>query len=220
MIFATLLLGLLLFAFAAAVPELLGFDGARRPWMPQVLTKVVMLIEAIVLMVVSRRPLSEFGFRRGKEGRTRQFIVMAFVLGALTSALILIAGLQGLRGVMGRFTFLQVVLSIWIWSSIVEEVFVRGWLQSTIARQGASPHVQVLLSGAFFGAIHLSLLRLGVDMGSVAVIVTATFLLGLICATLRQRTESLGSATLAHIAFNVGGVAGGIVGTIVTKLMR
>jgi membrane protease YdiL (CAAX protease family) len=219
MIFVTILVGLLLFVLAAAVPQFLGFDGAQRPWLPQVLTKVLMLVEALVLMVVSRRPLSEYGFRRGT-GRSGRFIALAFGLGAVTTAIVLLSGLEGLRGMMKRYTFPQIVLSIWIWSSVVEEIFVRGWLQSTIARQGASPRAQVLLSGAFFGALHLSLLRVGVDYASVAILVTATFLLGLICATLRQRTESLIAPTLAHIAFNVGGIAGGIIVTIGGKLMK
>jgi uncharacterized protein len=216
---ATLLLAFVLFAIAAALPGLLGFDGAVRPWMPQLLTKVVMLIEAFVMMLIARRPLSEFGFRRGRGGKSGRLIALAVALGAVTSATILIAGLQGLRGIMGRFTFLQVVLTIWIASSVVEEIFVRGWLQSTLARQGASPRAQVLLSGAFFGLIHLSLFLANVEPQSVALIVLATFLLGLICAALRQRTESLLAPIVAHIAFNLGSAVGGIIGTIVTKLM-
>jgi membrane protease YdiL (CAAX protease family) len=214
---ATLLLGLVLFAAAAAVPPLLGFDGLTYPWMPQVLTKILMLIEAAVLIAVSRRPAAEFGFRRG-HGPSAGLITMAVVLGALMSVLVLIAGLEGLQRLMKGHTFLQIVLAIWIWSSVVEEIFVRGWLQTTLESRGASPRAQILLSGAFFGAIHLSLLVLGVHAATVAVIVIATFLLGLICATLRQRTGSLVAPIVAHIGFNVGGAIGGIIGTIVRKV--
>jgi membrane protease YdiL (CAAX protease family) len=219
MILLTLLLGFALFVLASALPKLAGFDGQLHPWLPQVLTKLIMLIEAFALMFISRRKLSEYGFRRGT-GRSGRLILAGLGLGATATAFILIAGLPGLRPMMQRFTFLQIVITIWIWSSVVEEIFVRGWLQTAIARQGASPRAQVLLSGAFFGALHLSLLRIGIDPASVATIVIATFLLGLVCATLRQRTGSLIAPILAHVAFNAGGVIGGIIGTIVTKLMK
>ncbi|HEX8252381.1 MAG TPA: CPBP family intramembrane glutamic endopeptidase [Thermoanaerobaculia bacterium] len=215
MIILTLLAALVLFVIAAAVPSLL--PSGSPVWLPQVITKLVMLLEAFALMLASRRPLAEFGFRRG-EGRSKRAIAAAFALGAATTIFVLASGLEGLRGVMKGYTFLQVVLGVWIVSSVVEEIFVRGWLQTTIARQGASPRAEVLISGAVFGSLHLSLLRAGIDIASVATIVTATFLLGLICAALRQRTKSLIAPTLAHIGFNIGGMFGGVVFVIVSKL--
>ncbi|HYO78944.1 MAG TPA: CPBP family intramembrane glutamic endopeptidase [Thermoanaerobaculia bacterium] len=211
----TLLIAVVLFVVATVVSSLL--PAGSPVWLPQVTTKLVMLLEAFALMLLSRRPLADFGFRRG-EGRSKGAIAAAFALGAATTIFVLASGLEGLRAVMKDYTFLQVVLGVWIVSSVVEEIFVRGWLQTTIARQGASPRAEVLISGAMFGALHLSLLRAGVDIASVATVVTATFLLGLICAVLRQRTRSLAAPTFAHIAFNIGGMFGGIIWVIVTKM--
>lgn len=213
----TIIAGFVLFAIALVAPQ--WIPGAEaRPWLPQALTKLIMLVEALVLMYASRRPLAEHGFRRG-EGRARGLIAAGFFLGAATSAVVLLAGLTGVGAVMKGQTFLNVLLGVWLWSSITEEFFVRGWLQTAIARQGASPRAEVWLSGAFFGAMHLSLLSAGVEPGSVAIIVTATFLLGLVCAALRQRTSSLAAPIVAHIAFNVGGMFGAIIATIAKKIL-
>jgi membrane protease YdiL (CAAX protease family) len=216
-ILLTLVLAVVLFIIAAAAPHVLQLKSPL--WLPQVLTKLIMLVEALVLMLASRRPWPEFGFRRA-EGRSGRAILGAFALGAAATVCILALGLEGLQKVMKGYTFPQIVLCVWIWSSLVEEIFVRGWVQSTIARQGASPRLQVLLSAALFGSMHLGLLRVGVEAASVAAIVTSTFLLGLICATLRQRTNSLFPAIYAHIAFNVGGLFGGIVTVIARKLLK
>ncbi|HVG23361.1 MAG TPA: type II CAAX endopeptidase family protein [Thermoanaerobaculia bacterium] len=213
----TILLAIGLFVVAAALPHLV--DTHAYPWLPQVLTKLIMLVEAFIAMFLARRPLSDFGFRRS-DGRSRALIFGAFVLGAAATLLILSLGLKGLSSVMKGHTFVQIVLFVWLWSSIVEEIFVRGWLQSTIARQGLSERATIAISALFFGSLHLSLLRTSVEPASVACIVTFTTILGFICATLRQRTRSLLPSILAHIGFNVGGMFGGIAWMIATKAAR
>ena len=114
----------------------------------------------------------------------------------------------------------MIMFWVWIVSSVSEEIFVRGWFQSTLAQRGVGQRAAVLLSGALFGAMHLSLLRADVEPASVAVIVTFTFLLGLVCAYVRATRDSLVPAILAHVGFNVGGLVGGAMVMIARKVAQ
>ena len=73
---------------------------------------------------------------------------------------------------------------------------------------GVLVSVPVLVSGLFFGGMHLSLLGL-MDAPHMAVIVTFTTLLGLAAGGLRERAGGLFPAIAIHVLFNVGGVLGG-----------
>ncbi len=105
------------------------------------------------------------------------------------------------------YRFYQIVLVIWFWSSVTEEVFTRGWLQSSL------PAWRWIVSGLFFGSMHLTVWWAGADLATSAILVAATTLLGLLCGRLRDRHESLTPAIAAHMSFNVGGLLGGILYT-------
>jgi len=100
---------------------------------------------------------------------------------------------------------------VWIYASVCEEVLTRGLLQTLLtgkkdagaaARRGLS--LPVLLSGIFFGLMHLVLIK---SMGPAAfpMIVVATFL-GIVAARYREKTGSLIPAVFVHALFNVGGM--------------
>lgn len=102
---------------------------------------------------------------------------------------------------------------VWVYASVCEEVLTRGLLQSSIGSWGGGSgtssgfSVPVVVSGLFFGAMHLVLIE---SMGSVAVvpIVLAT-LLGFLAAHYRETTGSLIPAIIVHVLFNVGGMLPG-----------
>jgi membrane protease YdiL (CAAX protease family) len=77
-------------------------------------------------------------------------------------------------------------------------------LQTLLARALGENHfgVLVLLSGLFFGAMHLLVVR---QMGP-GVVVFTTYL-GLVAAYYRQKTGSLLPAILMHMLFNICGSA-------------
>ena len=212
---------IVLHVIAAAVIFLLAlFAGKAIPsefraahvWVPQVVTKIVLVALSLAAMTMSGRPWSDFGFRK-PNGSSKVAILATFGLGALATIVILALKLQGLAGVMKGYTFPQIVLCIWIWSSVTEEIFTRGWFQSSIAphtlRQNA-----ILLSGAIFSAMHASLFFSRVEPASAGLIMLFTLIVGLIAATLRAKRDSIYPAIWAHIAFNVGGLLGGIIATI------
>ena len=216
-VIVTVVVALVMFVIAAlsgrAIPHAVR---EAHPWLAQIVVKIVLTIESFALMYASKKPLATYGFRKS-EGRNGKLIALAFGLGALATLVVLGAGLKGLAPILKGYTFLDIVIGAWIISSVAEEIFVRGWFQSTIAGQ-VSRRAEILLSGALFGSMHASLFFAGVEPASAVVIMVSTFCLGLVTATLRARSGSLMPAIYAHVAFNVGGMFGGVIGVIAKKV--
>jgi membrane protease YdiL (CAAX protease family) len=122
-------------------------------------------------------------------------------------------GLRGMQG-LGDYGLLGIILWIWVISSVVEELFCRGWFQ-TLA--GESTPAAVLWSSALFGTMHLALL-FNMEIAAAVVIVVSVTALGYVCATARARTGSLRPAIAAHMMFNVGGFLGGVIYVIGYRL--
>jgi membrane protease YdiL (CAAX protease family) len=117
--------------------------------------------------------------------------------------------------------FWQIVLVIWLGSSIAEEVFTRGWAQGALERWETVRYgrfsLPVLAGAVLFGSMHLPLFA-RLDAITASVLVTATTVLGLYAGTLRERHRGLLPAFAAHICFNVGGLFGGIIYAIGYRL--
>jgi membrane protease YdiL (CAAX protease family) len=112
----------------------------------------------------------------------------------------------------------QVIVFVWLLASLAEEVLTRGLLQGMMSAWAGRPvnlffvrlHAPVIVSAAFFGAMHLPLLGMGADRAAVAIIVTSAFVLGLIAGQFRHRTGSLWPAMAAHSCANVAGTLLGL----------
>jgi membrane protease YdiL (CAAX protease family) len=61
----------------------------------------------------------------------------------------------------------------------------------------------VVVSGLFFGAMHLTLIRL-IGPGAIPIVLAATYL-GLVAAYYREKTGSLLPAYILHVLFNIAG---------------
>lgn len=100
----------------------------------------------------------------------------------------------------------QMVLTVWIWSSLCEEVLVRGFIQGRIQNfqkyRFLKLSLPVVVSGLFFGAMHLSLIKAGMGAWFVAFIVFNTSVLGIVAAYYREKSGSLFPAFLAHFLAN------------------
>jgi hypothetical protein len=175
-------------------------------------THSVFLLLCLALMAwISRGRLAEFGFTFGSFRLSWGYfawVVPPLMMG-LMSAMAVRSGHNPDAMGLG-FTKLQVVVFIWLYASICEEILTRGLLQTLLERacgaDGAARrwlNLPVVVSGLFFGAMHLVLVQ---RMGAAALpIVVFTIYLGLVAAHYRQKTASLAPAILFHMLFNIAG---------------
>jgi membrane protease YdiL (CAAX protease family) len=222
--------GYAVFGVALLVPRLLagtelGAFFEAHPTAPHFIVKTILLAFTLAAVWISGRrsgpgsgpTWGHYGFRRPIGARWLRAAGLGGLLGAAATAGILLTPAEGVPG-LRSFGFLGLVFSVWLYSSVTEELFVRGWLQSSLRDafpEGGSP---VVISGLFFGSMHLSLIPSGADWWTVVILVTATTLLGFQTAHLRRRTESLLPPIAAHVAFNVGGLLAGILVNLVAIL--
>ncbi|MBN1425275.1 CPBP family intramembrane metalloprotease [Candidatus Fermentibacteria bacterium] len=177
------------------------------------ITHSVMLTLSLAAMwLLSRGRLALFGFTLGTFRFSPRILLWA-VPTAVLSLLAMVAsgGAQGRAGPAANFTKLQIVVFVWVYASICEEVLTRGLLQ-TLLGGNSDPRVSgsrrlslpVVVSGVFFGLMHIVLIR---SMGAAAgPLIVLTILLGLVAARYRERTGSLLPAVIIHALFNIGGM--------------
>lgn len=186
----------------------------------QVVIKSAMAALAVAAMAWDGRGFADFGFRRPASGWWGRALGGGLALGAGTTLAVLVSPAQGMT-FLRSFGFLQLVAVVWLGSSLAEEIFTRGLIQGWTRDTGDGrplASAPVLTSGLLFGSMHLSLLTKQVDPWTIAIVVVGTTLLGLVAAVLRRRFDSLIPAIVAHVAFNVGGMAAGIAWVVAARL--
>jgi membrane protease YdiL (CAAX protease family) len=180
---------------------------------PSFVTHSVMLALSVAAMwLLSKGRLDRYGLRKGTyEFRPRILMwVLPTAVLSIASAVASPAG-QGTGGPIGGLTKLQLVVFVWVYASISEELLTRGLLQTLLSgnsRDGApAPRrlsMPVLVSALFFGSMHIVLVK-SMGPAAVPVILLAVFL-GLIAARYREKTGSLLPAIIVHALFNIGGM--------------
>jgi membrane protease YdiL (CAAX protease family) len=127
--------------------------------------------------------------------------------------------------IASQLSFLQIVGTVWLLSSISEEIFVRGLVQSWIAApfeltpRDRGYRCVILASAALFGGLHVSLIWKGAGPIGGCTIVAATFIVGWAAAEIRARTGSLPHAIGVHIVGNVAALPFGIIGVILYRII-
>jgi membrane protease YdiL (CAAX protease family) len=178
-------------------------------WRPHAVFKVTLLVVSFGLAAIEGIRLRDLGFAAPSRSIWGTAIGAGLALGAAGTLIMLAAGAEGLRKAVSGHSFVSIVVWFWVVSSVAEEVFCRGWFQtSTIGDVTGATLGPLLPSAVLFGSLHLVMLS-AVDRKSVAVVVASTTILGLLAAWARATTGSLYPAIAAHVAFNVGGLVGG-----------
>lgn len=199
---------------ALAVPKIIGHSSLWI-FLPGFCTESVLLLCSLALSAwLTRGRLAAFGFTRGSFRLTGRFFL--WLLPMLVIATLQMAGAPAGAASHssgpGRIgSPAAVILSIWIYASVCEEIFTRGLLQSWLAPLaryrirlgGWVVSTPVLASALFFAAMHVVLWpKLG--PAALAVMFLAG-VLGLIAGFYRERTGSLIPAILIHAFFDIGG---------------
>jgi membrane protease YdiL (CAAX protease family) len=242
--------GLMLFFAVARLLKIAVSPAVREsPVLSQIVLKSAIILIALIGWKLLHRPFGEMGWR--KAARWDWSDLTWFVIGALSmmagSVTAIFLGFR--HPIASQMSFLQIVLVIWILSSVSEEIYVRGLVQSWMEVANATkdslkldqPEVNgieqlsadvrlakgaatafkpsVVMSALLFAALHVSLIWSPIGVQGGMTIVLSTFGLGWACAVLRDRTNSLWPAIACHIAGNVAGLAGGILGVILYFLV-
>jgi membrane protease YdiL (CAAX protease family) len=184
-----------------------------KQWLVLFINHTAMLIFSIIIMLVaSKGKLSRYGFRLAENAQLKQSISWGLGLGIIST--LIEASLPGKESlVSGELTFLQIVVFVWLYASISEEVFFRGLIQtslSSLTHYGFTVFerrisLPVLISALLFGLVHLMQSAMGAGDYQVLIIVFFAFALGIIAGYQRERTESLVPAIMVHMFANVGG---------------
>jgi len=229
-IVSAFIVGLVIFIIAILIPKFI-FTGA----VPTIATTQVLelTLSLLAIAILGKARFADYGFRRPQSdylksdnlGHIAVAAVAAVVLGMVATATTLLIGAAG-NPLARELNLPQIVLFVWIFSSVIEEVFTRGFIQSYIARATTSSinfglfriQVPVLCGAIAFAAMHLVLLIRGAGAATMAIILTFTFSVGLLAGHERFRSESLVPAIGIHMLANIGGLLGGIVYAIISVL--
>jgi membrane protease YdiL (CAAX protease family) len=186
--------------------------------LPSVGSYTTLIVASVALAACwSGHRWRHLGFQWAKAPWWR-FVLYAFVAGGMTTLALKMSPGQGMGAALKGLNVF-VILLIVVYGSFAEELFTRGWLQGflrpfrdrRVRILGAAASLPVLVSGAAFGAMHLTLLWRGVDGWTIGFILAFTTVVGLLAAEVRERTESLLPAVITHLSGNAGGVFGGMI---------
>ncbi|MFH1687088.1 MAG: CPBP family intramembrane glutamic endopeptidase [bacterium] len=213
---------------AGTLPELLGGEALSEsmPWLNHAVIKTFLIVISLIgSLIWTRGALGQHGYRRPKDMKWWPTIWPGFLLGALGTTMIFVTPAGGMD--MARMgTGLAIFLSV-LYSSISEEVFIRGFIQSLMSHLRhrkvnlfiASVSVPALTSGVLFGCMHLSVYFGGSDALTTVIIMSYATLLGIVAGYLFEKHKSIVPAIIVHIAANAGGFAAGVVMTIARFLL-
>jgi membrane protease YdiL (CAAX protease family) len=217
--------GLALFLAVAWLLKLgLGSAAIKSAAVSQIVLKTTLALVAIIGWKLQGRPSSEMGWRRADWWK-RSYLVWFAIAAASMMAGSVAAVFLGVRHpVAAQMGFLQIVVVVWLLSSLSEEVYVRGLVQSWITEPddehdiNSAMEPSIVSSALLFAAMHAPLMSSPMGVKGGLAIVLSTFGVGWACAVLRARSNSLWPAIACHVAGNVAGVPGGILGVILYRL--
>ena len=179
------------------------------------LTHTILLLSSLGLAaVLSRGDLSAFGLTKGRFHFHPRLLLWAcpMAVPATIQAITLRHASSVPMPEIGPQSPLAVVLLVWVYSSVCEEVFTRGLYQSWLSELREYKfrvyhqfylRTPVLLSALLFGGMH-SVLWAKMGPRALLVMMMAAFL-GIVAGYYRDKTGSVLPAILIHALFNVGG---------------
>ena len=178
--------------------------------------KLYILIFSIVfILILNKGSLKNYGFTRAVSIKYPKMILItigitiaSFVVGGILFMGILsnVFPTENTKAFPEQESIIEMILTIWIWSSICEEVLVRGLMQGFMnhikTRKILGLSLPVIISGVFFGCMHLGLLTAGMGHWFVSFIVFNTTVIGLLAAFYREKSGSLIPPILIHFLAN------------------
>jgi membrane protease YdiL (CAAX protease family) len=224
--------GLLLFlALAYSLKFAFNVSGGVTPAISQIVVKGLMILIALAGWMLLRRPLPEMGWQRIQRWAVSDILWYAISAVGMAVASTVMVLLEVRHPLASQMSLAQIVVIVWLGSSLSEEIYVRGLVQSWIADREASDAISgdtvpsafepaIVASALLFASMHVPLLWSAAGIKGGLPIVLATLLVGWACAVLRARCRSLWPAIACHILGNVAGLPGGIIGVLLFRLIH
>ncbi len=225
-------LGLLVLNFEPYIERLITIINPQvlkaAPWVsPSVESLSMLLLSILIILIITRGQLTQYGFTLGKNVRYLKIVVLSLIAGVVIMMItgIMASLLQSMYPAGGgehfasSYSLLETIIFVWVLASISEEVLTRGLIQGYLAPLNKYGFkllkiyisIPALISALFFAAMHLMLLTTGMNIYMVFSVVISTFVLGLIAGYYREQTNSLIPAIIVHMIFNIGGT---VLGTL------
>jgi len=225
-VFIAVLLGLLVLFMSsfmaiigsALIPESFGFF-AEIPFLTH---SGMLVLSTLIIWFLAKGKLSDYGFKKPINADTVRIVMLAVCIGIIVA--LFRSFLAGGWGGSAEDSFsIQIIIGIWIYASIAEEILTRGLIQGhlkPLAGKGltvsdARISVPVFIGALFFALMHFAMVTLGIDIVSVIATVISAFIVGIMAGYYCEKNESLAPAILIHMLFNIAGslvlFAGGFV---------
>jgi len=188
-----------------------------RPWLSGLMMQSgILLLSLLAIALFGKGRFSQFGFARPSQRFFRPAAIFGLTLGVIAGVAQVVIRTDA-NPAVDDLSFLQIVLLIWIWASICEEVLYRGLIQSYLAPFsnrgitlfGARISLPVAIAALLFALSHAMLLTLGMAPGAVIAIVIFALLLGALAGYWREKTGSLLPAIIVHMSGNIAGACVG-----------
>lgn len=211
-----IVVAILLLAAASAI--IMSLPGSREllktyPWLQGFIPHTVMLIgSTLILLIAGRGRLGKFGYRLPRDFKMIKIVAFAFGIGFVGNLLLEVLPAPT-ESIMPTYPFGQIVLLIWVYASICEEVYARGLIQGLLmplAPTGLNIfHIRVslpvIIGATFFALIHLMPFAGVMPAITLAAFLLLALVLGLMAGYQLEKSGSLIPAILVHSMFNVSG---------------
>jgi len=199
------LLGVAILGVASGFAQ--GLAGSDPQLMPPLTHAGILLFSVMAMAIFGKAKFSQFGWARPQGSAWGRIAALGFAVGLAANALFLLLRVE-FNPVPG-YTLLQIVLFVWVWASLCEEVLCRGLLQTLFekAMPGSTRRLStpILLSALFFMLMHVPLLVMGAPARMMAVLLPAAFVLGVLAGYARRQSASILPAVVVHMVFNISG---------------
>ena len=217
-ILLTVIMGLFVLVLSGALMQSISMGTGlfeKFPILEKTFTHTSMLIFSVIfILILNKGKLKGYGFVWSLDFPIIKIVSISLILGFIASVTALSVDAQATEQLpVNNFSIIEKIIYIWFWASICEEVLTRGLIQgflSQVKHIGIKIFKEyislpVIVSALFFGAMHLMLLTIGVNIFIVLNIVFFGIILGIIAGYQKEQTTSLIPAIIVHLCFNVGG---------------
>ena len=131
-IIAAVLLGIVILIVASAI--MMSLPDASRlfdkfPWLMGFISHTSMLIfSTLILLIIGKGKLGQYGYKLPSNFSFAQIIILPLVVGIIANVVLSLLP-SGDSFLPEGYSFFHIVVFIWLYASICEEVYTRGLIQ-------------------------------------------------------------------------------------------